>query len=275
MTLADGGNETAAAPFGVRRALESDYAAFAALFPELKVNDAVPGRNLWEAEIAPFAWVAAAGDDVVGYCYCQEYDDTGYVRNLVVAARARRRGAGRALMQTTAAHLRQQGRQLWCLNVRADNEAALALYERMGLRVQYASVSLRLPWPALEAIPDGQAVVRRLPPARDAALESRFRMPRGQLAFARGLDRLLFEAVVASEEPAGLAVFDPKFPGAFPFRVVDLGALAPLLRTIRSHARPDDPFVRLVAEDDPRLVELLVGAGAEVLDEMLHLQGPL
>ncbi|HEX3554646.1 MAG TPA: GNAT family N-acetyltransferase [Thermoanaerobaculia bacterium] len=273
--MADGGTEISAAAFVVRCALESDYAAFAALYPELKVNDSVPGRHVWEAEIAPFAWVAAVGDEVVGYCYCQEYDDTGYVRNLVVAAHARRRGVGRALMETTAAHLRQKGRQLWCLNVKADNEAALALYEGMGLRIQYALVSLRLPWQALAAIPDGQAVVRRLDPARDAAIESRFMLPRGQLAFARGLNRLLFEAVAASDEPAGLAVFDPGFPGAFPFRVADLDALAPLLRTIRSHARPDDPFVRLVAEDDPRLVELLVRAGAEVREEMLHLKGPL
>jgi len=264
------------ASFAVRRALESDHSAFAALYPELKVNDSVPGRHVWEAEIAPFAWVAAMGDDVVGYCYCQEYDDTGYLRNLVVAARARRRGVGRALMQTAAAHLRRKGKQFWRLNVKPDNEAALALYEQMGLRVQYASTALRLPWQALDAIPDGKAAVRPLSPARDAAIESRFELPRGQIAFARGLGRLLFEAVAAaSDGPAGLAVFDPGFPGAFPFRVVDLEALAPLLRTLRSHARPGDDFVGLVAEDDPRLVELLVRAGAEVRDEMLHLQGTL
>lgn len=256
----------------VRRASPNDYVAFSRLFPELQVDDPVPSPEIWASTFVPWTWVAALGENVLGYCYVQEYADTGYVRNVVVAPAARRNGVGRALMRATAEHLRSHGKRTWRLNVKPDNRAALALYAGMGLQTQYSAKALRLSWAASESIPIGSAVVRAVSPDRDADLEGLCALPRGQLAFARGLGRMLFEAV-SGERSIGLAVFDPRIPGAFPFRITEADAVRPLLTAMRPHVQQD--YVNLVAEDDERLTALLVNAGASIREEILHLQGTL
>jgi ribosomal protein S18 acetylase RimI-like enzyme len=265
----------AASWFTIRPASGADYAAFASLFPELEVDDPVPSPQSWESVLAPCSWVAVAGEEVIGYCFFQEFEDTGYIRHLVVGPRARRRGVGRGLMQAFAEHLRGSGKRFWRLNVKPGNHAALALYYQMGLNVQYRATSLRLPWVALESIPAGLAVVRELSPSRDSILEKLFDLPRGQLGNARNPGRLLLEAVSGcNEKPTGVAVFDSSYPGAFPFRVVEADAVAPLLNAIRTHV-PTHEFVNLVVEDDARLTEMLIAVGATVRDEILHLKGQL
>jgi ribosomal protein S18 acetylase RimI-like enzyme len=268
----EGGKEAA---FVVRRASPDDYLAFVGLFSDLQVHDPVPGPQIWASVFVPSTWVVTRGEEVLGYCYVQEYADTGYVRNVVVDRAARRRGVGRLLMEAAAEQLRSHGKRSWRLNVRPENGAALALYARMGMQTQYAAKALRLTWAAAESIPIGSAVVREAFPDRDADLEARFTLPRGQLAFARGLGRMLFEAVSRGEKRSiGLAVFDRSVPGAFPFRVTEIDAVTPLLAAMRSHA-PQHDHVNLVAEDDERLAAVLVKAGASVREEILHLQGTL
>lgn len=271
--------------FVVRPAVVADYAAFARLHPELKVDDPLPSSEVWASSIAACSLVAETegqtgeGAEVVGYTYLQEYQDTGYVRMVIVAPHVRGRGVGRALMERVGEKLRGRGIRNWRLNVRPDNHAALALYRRMGLAVQYPSTVLRLPWTALAALPDGHAVTREPAPARDTILEARFDLPRGQLGYARNMGRLVLEAVRGTApEPIGLAVFSANvggaFPGAFPFRVIDTGAVAPLLRAMRTLV-PEHEFVQVVADDDVRLVALLTTVGATVKDQILHLRGRL
>jgi ribosomal protein S18 acetylase RimI-like enzyme len=261
--------------FFVRSALDTDYLAFVRLFPELQVDDPVPSLETWTAGFVPSTLVATRGEEVVGYCYFQELRETGYVRNIVVAPAARRLGVGRTLMNATANQLRAHGKSSWRLNVKPDNFPARFLYERMGLRPQYESKSFRMPWVALNALPPGTSFVREPTLERDGELESAFELPRGQLESARGLKRILLEAVSSTTQRSiGLAVFDPKFPGAFPFRVKDIEAVATLLAAMRQLV-PADEHVGLVAEDDERLVDLLVGLGAICRDQILHMAGPL
>jgi ribosomal protein S18 acetylase RimI-like enzyme len=263
------------APFIIRRASPDDYPAFVRLFPELLVDDPVPSLDTWTSVLAPSTLIAARDGEVLGYCFFQEYTETGYVRNVVVAPIARRGGVGRALMHATAEHLRSRGKGSWRLNVKPSNQAARALYEQMGMRAKYAAKALRLPWAAAKALPEGSAVVRELTPDRDAALESLFDLPRGQLAAARAVQRLLFEAISSDGRASvGLAVFDPKFPGAFPFRVTEVGAVTSLLTAMRRHV-PMDEYVNLAAEDDERLADLLASVGASLRDEILHMEGAL
>jgi hypothetical protein len=158
-----------------------------------------------------------------------------------------------------------------------SNGAALALYRRMGLCPKYSAKSLRLPWSLLDALPSGTATVEIQHAQGDAAVERAFDLPRGQLANARTMGRLIL--VARSREgragPAtGLAIFDAKFPGAFPFRVRELGALRPLLEAMRRYV-PSDVYINLVAEDDERLVALLTDAGASLRHDILHLEGAL
>ena len=259
----------------VRRALIDDYDAFCRLFPELMVDDPVPGLDAWTSILAPSTRVATQDGEVLGYCYLQEYVETGYVRNAVVSPTARRKGLGRALMHSAAEYLRSRGKHSWRLNVEPSNQAALALYDRMGLRAKYLAKSLRLHWSALLTLPTGDAVVEVLTPGRDAAIEREFDIPRGQLAAARAMGRLLLEATSGTGRRAvGVAAFDPKFPGAFPFRVRDLDAVTPLLGAMRQHV-PTDQHVNLVAEDDQRLADLLTSVGATLRNEILHMEGIL
>ena len=259
----------------IRRAGVEDYSAFARFFPELMVDDPIPGPETWASVIAPSTWLAVREGEVVGYCYFEEYVDSGYVRSVVVAPTARRSGVGSQLMRATAEHLRSQGKTSWRLNVRPSNQAAVALYRALQMRTKYVATSLRLPWAALPALPAGAAGVQTLAPGRDAQLERQFDLPKGQLASARDKGRLLFEATsVADGTSEGLAVFDPKFPGAFPFRVAAVDAVTPLLNAMR-HYVPTDEHINLVAEDDERLATLLVRAGAHIKDEILHMQGAL
>lgn len=270
----------AAWDFFVRPAEARDYADFCRLFPHLEVDDPVPSPQVWEAVLVPSALVAEDGEGVIGYCYWQEYDDTGYVRNVVVAPRARRRGAGAALMNAMAERFRAGHRNSWCLNVDPQNEGALALYRRLGLRVLYEATLLRLDRGALAAISaagDQESIV--LLPARDSVVEGVFRLPRGQLKHARGLGRLLLECPSLSGDRCdGVAVFDPHFPRAFPFRVTGREAVAGLLRGIGPQlpSDPDDqPHLGVVVEDDVALRDMLLGLGATGRHEILHLHGRL
>jgi ribosomal protein S18 acetylase RimI-like enzyme len=261
--------------FAVRRATPGDYPSFVRLFPELLVDDPVPAAEIWASTFVPSTWMAVRGLEVLGYCYCQKYAAIGYVRNVVVAPQARRAGVGRELMRTTAAELRAQGKTGWCLNVKADNRAALALYESVGMRPKYRACSFRFDWRALGALRAGSAHVRPLAAAREATVEALFDLPEGQLASARGLGRSLFEATMSDRQtPLGLAVFDQKFPGAFPFRVKSLDAVTPLLEAMRQLV-PTDEFVNLVAEDDEQLVALLLQVGGSLRHDVVHLAGAL
>jgi hypothetical protein len=135
--------------------------------------------------------------------------------------------------------------------------------------------ALRLPWSGLATLPLGSAEVCEVSIERINDVERCFELPRGQLVEARRIGRLLFEATSGSApELVGLSVFDPKFPGAFPFRVRALDVAAPLLTAMRRHA-PTDDDVHLVVENDERLSDLLCRAGATMKDEILHFEGSL
>jgi GNAT superfamily N-acetyltransferase len=260
----------------VRPALAEDYPAFCRLFPELGTQDALPSFQSWVAERRGATLLAERAGSVVGYCYYQEYADTGYIRNLVVAPRERRRGVGQALMQALGKVFRGHGKSSWRLNVKPDNRAAVALYEQVGMETKYSSRALRLPWAHLSRLPTGSRIeIRELCAAHDEALETLFGLPRAQLATARGHGHLSFRALAGPEQTCvGLAVFNPDFPGAFPFRASELDATFPLLSAMRQHV-PSHEWVNIVTEDDPRLAALLEGAGASVSMDILHMVGSL
>jgi ribosomal protein S18 acetylase RimI-like enzyme len=120
----------------IRRASPEDYDAFCALFPELQVDDPIPNRDTWNAALAPSTWVATQNGQVVGYCYIQEYLDTGYVRNIVTAPSARRSGVATSLMHEVAGHLHSRGKRWRRLNVKRDNLPARALYDKLGMQTK-------------------------------------------------------------------------------------------------------------------------------------------
>jgi ribosomal-protein-alanine N-acetyltransferase len=78
--------------------------------------------------------VALDGERVQGYAGLCDYPDEAFVQTIAVAREAQGKGVGALLLQALLdeAARRRQSRVL--LEVRADNDRAVALYERFGFR---------------------------------------------------------------------------------------------------------------------------------------------
>src|SRR4051794_22065087 len=140
--------------FSVRSARSEDYAVFLRLFPELGVEDRVAEPDRWEREMMGTTLICEDVDgQALGYAFFQHITDTAYVRHLVTAPGARRRGVGRAILADILERARAASPPCttWCLNVKPENTAAVALYESMGLVRQYPMKALRVAWSIVEA----------------------------------------------------------------------------------------------------------------------------
>jgi mycothiol synthase len=84
----------------------------------------------------PALWLLAEDDDgLAGAALGERWESgTGYIAELAVAARARGRGLGRALLLGAFAAFRRAGLTHAELSVHGRNRGALALYESVGMR---------------------------------------------------------------------------------------------------------------------------------------------
>ena len=76
--------------------------------------------------------VAMEGDSLAGYVGSQTVIDETDMMNLAVAPEFRRQGVGEALVNTLTASLKELGSRCLTLEVRDSNEAARALYGKLG-----------------------------------------------------------------------------------------------------------------------------------------------
>lgn len=123
------------------------------LLRPLRVSDVARVAALERQLFGPSAWSEAmiraelggparlylgADDDsavLVGYAGLWFDGEDAQVMTIGVAPSAQRRGIGSALLQALVDHARELGAQTVLLEVRVDNEAAVALYERFGFAV--------------------------------------------------------------------------------------------------------------------------------------------
>lgn len=78
--------------------------------------------------------VLTAEDRVVGYAGLAAMPDEAFVQNIAVAPDHQRRGHGAKLLAALLADAKERGLDRVGLEVRVDNAAAIALYERFGFR---------------------------------------------------------------------------------------------------------------------------------------------
>ena len=83
--------------------------------------------------------VAVDGDRVAGYVGSQTVMDETDMMNIAVHPDYRRQGIAEALVQTLVSDLKTRGSRCLTLEVRASNEPAKKLYEKLG----FVSVGLR------------------------------------------------------------------------------------------------------------------------------------
>lgn len=258
----------------LRPARVDDYPAFVRLFPELAVDDPTPSAARWAAEFVPGAIVVEEDGAVLAYTWVQELGDTGYVRHVVVAPDARGRGLGRALMDAAAARFRAAGLACWCLNVKPENATARRLYEAVGMAPRHESVAVRADWGIRGRLPASDATTRVVVPAEDAAVEASAGLLAGQLADGRARGRIPV-AAWSGADVVGAALFDPAFPGAFPFRARTPAVAGALLRALHGHRRPEHDSVQVVVEGDAALADALLAAGGSARMRILHYAGAL
>jgi GNAT superfamily N-acetyltransferase len=263
----------------IRGATANDYGAFAVLVRELGVDDPTPSAERFAADLAPRILIYERDGAPIGYVSYDKLAANGYVRNLVVAPGARGAGIGAALMTAAATQLRARGvSDAWHLNVKADNAAAIRLYERLGMRVQHRMVALRFAWAHLDRLPADDAHVTVLPVSagEDDDIERALDILGGRLEVSRSRGTgVLLQLRDDQLAPVGVACFDPASPGAFPFCTTRPALAAPLLRALAPHARPGDLDLQIVIEDDDALADALIAAGATVRMRLLHYAGPL
>ncbi len=80
------------------------------------------------------ALVAEWADEVVGYLMAWLVADELHVLNIAVAGRARRRGAGAALLAAAMDVARRSGQRVVTLEVRVTNLGAQRFYARLGFQ---------------------------------------------------------------------------------------------------------------------------------------------
>ena len=116
----------------------ADIDAIAALEAESFTNPWPREQLVWEltnSDVTRIFVVRDEGGVIVAFCLCWVIFDELHINTLAVAPRFRRRGVATLLMQHVLAETAKEGARKATLEVRASNQAALALYERLGFRV--------------------------------------------------------------------------------------------------------------------------------------------
>ena len=93
----------------------------------------------WELEHSPVSRLYVLKDETaapVAFCACWHLIDELHVNSLAVAPARRRQGLASLLMRGVLAAARGDGAAAATLEVRRSNEAARALYERLGFVVE-------------------------------------------------------------------------------------------------------------------------------------------
>ncbi len=72
--------------------------------------------------------------EVLGYVGLQTVLDEGYITNVAVTKKARKKGVGSALIEQTKKLANEKGLKFISLEVRESNLPAIALYEKQGFK---------------------------------------------------------------------------------------------------------------------------------------------
>ena len=235
----------------------------------------MPTRERFVETMLPQIRVAVRDGAVVGFCSWRPYGPLVHVVQLAVDPARRGQRIGEQLLLDVRELALAAGCTRWYLNVKRDNVSAIRLYERVGFCRELESFAFKIAWSCVPPHPVGGGLVE---PAEDAVVAERFAVPLERLAMFRTKGtrgRFHLVALRDGAELAGIAAFDPDFPGAAVFRTVRPALAVDLLEAMRPYALPAFDFVRATVEGDRPLADALIALGAELTFELLRLSGPL
>jgi ribosomal protein S18 acetylase RimI-like enzyme len=276
----------------LRPAHLADYDQVEALFAELNVPGHFPDRSRFETEWLPVVIVAtravgAGPEKVVGYIWPVTAASSVHIRHLAVSPDVRRQGVAKALMLETAKVYRAQGKTSWWLNVKPENEAAIALYQSLDFTAQATSAAVSVTWDlvlqqaqralAHEGRDIGQAAVDDLEgaaPWADRKIEALFGFESGRIDGVRSLGHRVLRCLVANGKVVSFGAFDPGFPGSSPIAAVSPEWVWAQLATFRSSARPGETSLSVFSEDE-RVANELLAHGAKLELRVMKMVGKL
>lgn len=102
-------------------------------------NPWTPEALTWELEHSPVSRLYVLKEETgetVAFCACWLLVDELHINSVAVAPERRREGLGAELMRGVLESARDEGAIRATLEVRRSNEAARALYERLGFAVE-------------------------------------------------------------------------------------------------------------------------------------------
>jgi hypothetical protein len=179
-------------------------------------------------------------------------------------------------MAVVASKLRAAGCRDWHLEVRADNEPALALYRSVGMSKIFDIHILRFSRSVgvqVAATRSGRLQVEHVDPSRDAALEARFDLGGGQLQRWRtARPKAVMWRIGDVALTHYMKEFLPDCGLLFPFRAPDVDHAAHLLAEVCAVGAAE--HVEICTVDRP-VTEALRVAGARPYDHQLEMGGPL
>jgi len=204
----------------IRNTTCADYDVFARLHVALELPDPVPSAEQFAKRMLPNVTLACDAGQPVGYAHWGIYGAAAHVIQIVVDAVARRRGVGRLLMNDLRTRVLANGCTRWYLNVKAENAAAIRLYEGVGLAIEQRGWALISDWVSLQGLPGATSQVTSDATEQEVArLAQQQTIDPERLAMVRARPGQVF---VAPRDDAGLCAFaalDPKFPGIHPIAV--------------------------------------------------------
>lgn len=249
----------------------SDYRDFVRLYAELGVPDPTPTEAWFSHYAESTTFLLDESDRPIAYSIAFPMGEgNGFVMHVVVDPSMRNRGVGRGLMDAVRGRLRAQGCTEWSLNVRDTNAAAIALYRRCGMEIKSPTLSLHMPWSAVELLPREPIHVEAHDASRDADIERALRLPPGRMTRAREVP-----GRIAKTAPGGVIVFDPAFPGCPLFRASAPAVARALIESVRAHRKPEHDALRVTFENDQELAKVFLAVGAHVVLSLVHMRGPL
>lgn len=119
-------------PYSLRRMHGDDLDAVMAI--ETAIYDFPWNRQIFAdcLRVGYLCYVCEVADEIAGYCIMSTGASEAHVLNLCIAQRYRRRGLGEHLLSGLLSLAKRRAVGTVFLEVRPSNNAALALYDKMG-----------------------------------------------------------------------------------------------------------------------------------------------